>query len=75
MVTEVIHVQQVKLSPGVVVTLIVPFSREIQPLGVAKLIPCDIKNKSVSQIKYQHIAFYDVSRVLCDSKNKTGIID
>lgn len=42
-VTEVVHVHKVKLSPGVVVTLIVPLSGEIQPLGVAKLIPCDIK--------------------------------
>lgn len=47
-VTEVIHVHKVKLSPCVMVTLIVPLSREIQPLWVSKLIPCDIKKQSIN---------------------------
>lgn len=49
-VTEVIRVHKVKLSPSVVVTLIVPLSREIQPLWVSKLIPCDIKKQSINTV-------------------------
>lgn len=45
-VTEVIRVHKVKLSPCVMVTLIVPLSREIQPLWVSKLIPCEMKKQS-----------------------------
>lgn len=43
MVAEVIHIQEVKLPPGIVVTLIVPLSGEIQPLRMAKLIPCNTR--------------------------------
>lgn len=43
-VAEVIHIHQVKLPPCIVVTLIVPFSGEIQPLGMAKLIPCNTES-------------------------------
>lgn len=42
-VTEVVRFHKVKLSPCVMVTLIVPLSREIQPFRVSKLIPCDNK--------------------------------
>ena len=40
-VAEVFHIHQVKLPPGIVVTLIVPLPGEIQPLRMAKLIPCN----------------------------------
>lgn len=42
-VAEVIRFQQVELPAGVVVTLIVPLSREIQPLRMAELIPCNTR--------------------------------
>lgn len=47
-VPEVIRVHEVKLSPCVVVTLVVPLSREIQPLGVSKLVPWDTKKQSIN---------------------------
>ena len=33
--------QQVELAPGVVIALAVPLPGEVQPLWVAKLIPCN----------------------------------
>lgn len=48
-VAEVIHVQQVKLAPRIVVALVVPCSGEIQPLGMAKLIPCNTQSGKESQ--------------------------
>lgn len=54
-VTEVIRVHKVKLSPCVMVTLVVPLSREIQPLWVSKLISCDIKKQSLNTVQFSYI--------------------
>lgn len=43
-VAQVIHIYQVKLPPGIVVTLIVALSGEIQPLRMAKLISCNTES-------------------------------
>lgn len=48
-VAEVFHVQQVKLAPCIVVTLVVPCPGEIQPLGMTKLIPCNTHSREGSR--------------------------
>lgn len=56
-VTQVIRVHKVKLSPGVMVTLIVPFPGEVQPLRVAKLIPCEIKKSNINTSILSYIIY------------------
>lgn len=57
-VPQVIRVHEVKLSPCVVVTLVVPLSREIQPLGVSKLVPWDTKTQSINTSYLVTLVFF-----------------